>query len=126
MYALLRVPAAANLLGERLATPIRKSVTKRYASRRCGTLTREIITFYSYNGALVERWPSQMSLAFSRDASDQTVLDLCQSQEISDDLLKQAFSEARERGLITRKIGEDRNLLPSFLTTSSQGAGIGV
>jgi predicted transcriptional regulator of viral defense system len=57
----------------------------------------------------------------------QTILDLCKSQNISADLLKQAFSEARERGLITaREISKHRQELPSFLIRSRQGVRIAV
>jgi hypothetical protein len=45
-----------------------------------------------------------------------TILDLSESQELSPDLLAQAFVEARKRGLITEsEIKEYRHRLPSFL-----------
>ena len=45
-----------------------------------------------------------------------TILDLRESQELSPDLLTQAFVEARKRGLITEsEIREFRHQLPSFL-----------
>ncbi len=46
----------------------------------------------------------------------QTILDLSESQELSPDLLAQAFAEARKRGLITEsEIKEQRHNLPTFL-----------
>jgi len=45
-----------------------------------------------------------------------TILDLSESQELSPDLLAQAFTEARKRGLITEnEIKKYRHKLPSFL-----------
>ena len=45
-----------------------------------------------------------------------TILDLSESQELSPDLLAQAFSEARKRGLITEnEVKEYRHKLPAFL-----------
>jgi hypothetical protein len=44
------------------------------------------------------------------------ILDLVESQEISPDLLAQAFSETRKRGLINeQEVTEYRGKLPSFL-----------
>ncbi len=45
-----------------------------------------------------------------------TILDLSESQELSPDLLTQAFVEARKRGLVTEnEVREYRHKLPSFL-----------
>jgi hypothetical protein len=44
------------------------------------------------------------------------ILDLGESQELSPDLLAQAFSEARKRGLITEnEVREYRHKLPASL-----------
>jgi len=45
-----------------------------------------------------------------------TILDLSESKDLSPDLLAQAFTEARKRGLITEsEVRENRRKLPSFL-----------